>query len=128
MDIPASSNAVDTASHALKSLGGSSVAEEEEQSAVIRYHRAYLSGAATPSQVAERIITALQESDAMSPPMRFLISHDPEKLRSQAAASTLRYASGTPLSVLDGVPFAMKDEADVEGYPTTAGTAFIAKE
>ena len=59
--------------------------------------------------------------------MRFLIAHNPAHLRQQAAASTERWAAGKPLSVLDGVPFAVKDIVDALPYPTTAGTAFLAE-
>jgi Asp-tRNA(Asn)/Glu-tRNA(Gln) amidotransferase A subunit family amidase len=58
--------------------------------------------------------------------MRFLVAHDPQQLRQQAAASAERWAAGLPLSPLDGVPFAVKDCVDALPYPTTAGTAFMA--
>jgi Asp-tRNA(Asn)/Glu-tRNA(Gln) amidotransferase A subunit family amidase len=38
--------------------------------------------------------------------MKFLVAHDPQHLRQQAAASTQRWKEGRPLSPLDGVPFA----------------------
>ena len=43
-----------------------------------------------------------------NPPMRFFIAFDPERIRQLAAASTARWAAGTQLSPLDGVPFAGK--------------------
>jgi Asp-tRNA(Asn)/Glu-tRNA(Gln) amidotransferase A subunit family amidase len=39
-------------------------------------------------------------------------------------ASTVRQ----PLSVLDSVPFAVKDNIDAEGYHTRAGTTFLHKQ
>lgn len=39
-----------------------------------------------------------------------------------AAASTLRWKEKRPLGPLDGVPTAIKDECDVEGYKTTLGS------
>lgn len=45
-----------------------------------------------------------------------------ELVRSAAAASTRRYAIGKPLSVLDGVPIAVKDEADLADYNRTQGS------
>ncbi|KAL4858988.1 Fatty acid amide hydrolase [Chlorella vulgaris] len=59
--------------------------------------------------------------------MKFLVAHDPEHLRQQAAASTQRWKEGRPLSPLDGVPFAVKDGCDALPYPTTSGTAFMAE-
>ncbi|PRW59826.1 fatty acid amide hydrolase [Chlorella sorokiniana] len=90
------------------------------------YRAAYQSGRINPSDVAENIIEAIAASEAQSPPMRFLVAHDPELLRQAAAASTQRWRSGRPLSPLDGVPFAVKDCMDALPYPTTAGTGFMA--
>ena len=90
------------------------------------YHRAYLHLNITPTHVAEAVLTYIEESEALDPPMRFFIAHDAVAVRAAAAASTARYAAGLPLSPLDGVPFGVKDEADVEGYVTTAGTSFLA--
>lgn len=42
-----------------------------------------------------------------------------------ANESTLRYKEGRPLGPLDGIPVAIKDEYDVEGYPTTLGSAIV---
>ncbi|EER00428.1 conserved hypothetical protein [Perkinsus marinus ATCC 50983] len=39
-----------------------------------------------------------------------------------AKASDKRYAEGKPLSMLDGVPFAVKDELTVKGLPNMFGT------
>lgn len=41
-----------------------------------------------------------------------------------AKASTERYASGKPLSVLDGVPIGAKDDIDAEGYISHVGLAY----
>lgn len=90
-------------------------------------HAAYLSGTATPTAVAEALITAEAEARAAAPPLPFFASFDPGALRAAAAASTRRYASKTPLSPLDGVPFGVKDEVDVGGHATSAGTAFLAE-
>jgi Asp-tRNA(Asn)/Glu-tRNA(Gln) amidotransferase A subunit family amidase len=43
----------------------------------------------------------------------------------QAAASTARYAAGRPLSVLDGVPYAVKDAIDAYAFKTGSGTTFL---
>jgi Asp-tRNA(Asn)/Glu-tRNA(Gln) amidotransferase A subunit family amidase len=95
-------------------------------SEVLRYHEEYLAGRLTPLQVAESALKALDDSESMVPPMRLFISYDPESIRRQAAASTKRYENKTPLSQMDGILFAVKDEVDVEGHETTAGTAFMA--
>jgi Asp-tRNA(Asn)/Glu-tRNA(Gln) amidotransferase A subunit family amidase len=38
-----------------------------------------------------------------------------------AAASTERYKQGRPLGPLDGVPIAVKDEVELEGYKKSLG-------
>lgn len=39
-----------------------------------------------------------------------------------------RYQAGAPRSILEGVPYAVKDVADALPYPTTAGTSFLGAE
>lgn len=90
----------------------------------LELHNAYLNNIVTPLHVAEAFIEAVAESESAFP-MRLFIAHNPEAIRAAAAASTARYAGGKPLSPLDGVPFGVKDLLDVEGYPTTAGTAYL---
>ena len=50
------------------------------------------------------------------------------KFLQQARASQKRFEEGHPLSLLDGIPVAIKDEVDMLPYPTTVGTAFLGKE
>ncbi|KAK9810013.1 hypothetical protein WJX72_003338 [[Myrmecia] bisecta] len=90
------------------------------------YHQAYSSGEVTPAQVAANIIKRIRESEAADPPMRFMIAHDPVDLLRQAEQSTARYKAGKPLSILDGVPYCVKDAVDALPYPTTEGTTWAA--
>ncbi len=89
------------------------------------YAQAYRAGETTPEAVAERVIAAIRASDAADPPLRAFIASDPEDIRAQARAATGRLAAGRPLSLLDGVPVAIKDEMDQTPYPTTVGTTFL---
>ncbi|XP_022750870.1 fatty acid amide hydrolase-like [Durio zibethinus] len=91
------------------------------------YSRAYSSGEITPKRVAEQFIDAVCESS--SPPllMSFFINYDAEDILRQATESTLRYERGHPISALDGVPIAIKDEIDCSPYPTTGGTKWLPK-
>ncbi|KIZ06891.1 hypothetical protein MNEG_1064 [Monoraphidium neglectum] len=86
------------------------------------YHAAYVSGAASPVQVAEAIIGFVSREQGAA---NWLSDFDPEHLRAQAAASAARYAAGAPLSVLDGVPFAVKDAVDAFPLRTGHGTSFL---
>ncbi|KAJ8441214.1 hypothetical protein Cgig2_024943 [Carnegiea gigantea] len=92
---------------------------------IMDYARAYTSGALTPSMVAERFIKAVERSCSPESNMSFFISYDANDIVRQAAESTLRYKRGEPLSVLDGVPIAIKDEIDCTPYPTTGGTKWL---
>ncbi|XP_052727892.1 fatty acid amide hydrolase isoform X2 [Vigna angularis] len=95
---------------------------------IMDYYKAYSSEAITPRAVAERFIAAVDES--LKPPlsMGFFINYSPEDIRRQADESTLRYQKGEPISVLDGIPVAVKDEIDCLPYPTTGGTKWLQKE
>ncbi len=54
-----------------------------------------------------------------------MIAQDRDDLMTQASASAKRLQEGKPLSYLDGVPVAVKDEVDQVPYPTTVGTSFL---
>ncbi|XP_031381924.1 fatty acid amide hydrolase isoform X2 [Punica granatum] len=80
---------------------------------------AYRSSLVTPSMVAERIIAVIEDFNNEKPPAPLLITFDAEEVRKQAVASTKRFEEGRPLSTLDGIFVAIKD--DIGLYP------FIAK-
>lgn len=94
---------------------------------IMDYSRKYMSREITPLMVAERFIAAVHESSKPSQQMSFFISFDSEDIIRQATESTLRYERGEPISVLDGVPIAIKDEIDCLPYPTTGGTKWLHK-
>ncbi len=86
------------------------------------FARAYADGSASPVDVAEALLRAVEESESGPVPMRFFISLSYVDVRAQAAASALRHQQKRPLSLLDGVPVAVKDEIDQAGHRTTLGT------
>ena len=90
---------------------------------VSAFAHAYRAGRASPVDVAAAVLAAIDDSEAGPTPMRFFISVDDDDVRTQAAASAQRHATGRPLSWLDGVPVAVKDEIDQGGHRTTLGTA-----
>jgi Asp-tRNA(Asn)/Glu-tRNA(Gln) amidotransferase A subunit family amidase len=89
------------------------------------YAAAYRTGTATPVKVAGRILAAIAESEKGPLPLRAFIANDREDVMAQAQASLERIRAGKPLSLLDGVPVAIKDEIDQAPYPTNAGTCFM---
>lgn len=64
----------------------------------------------------------MDKADEAPLPLCAFIAVDRSDLLAQAAASAQRYAKGAPLSVLDGVPIAVKDEMAQRGFRTTCGT------
>ncbi|KAI3809912.1 hypothetical protein L1987_19515 [Smallanthus sonchifolius] len=86
------------------------------------YAYAYRSGLITPSMVAEHVISAVEECKNITP---LLISFDPDEVRKQAAASSQRFAEGNPLSILDGIFMAVKDDIDCYPHPTKGGTTWL---
>ncbi|GLI59671.1 hypothetical protein VaNZ11_001610, partial [Volvox africanus] len=93
---------------------------------VVDFARAYRSGSVTPTEVAERIIRFVEAGEALRPPLSFFVGWAPLEVMAQAEESTRRLRSGTSRSLLEGVPFAIKDVADAMPYGTTAGTTFVA--
>ncbi|HEY1587286.1 MAG TPA: amidase, partial [Polyangia bacterium] len=94
---------------------------------VADYAAAFRKRVADPLQVAERALTAARTLDRMDPPMRTFIALDEADVVEQARASAQRWESGQTRGPLDGVPIAVKDEFDVRGYATTAGTRFLGR-
>ncbi|XP_076959020.1 fatty acid amide hydrolase-like [Bidens hawaiensis] len=103
---------------------------------IMDYSRAYGSGVITPHMVAQRLISAIKQSFGPGTGMSFFIkyysiscfdNYESHDILKQATESTLRYERGEPISVLDGVPIAIKDEIDCLPYPTTGGTKWLHK-
>lgn len=86
---------------------------------------AYRNGATSPEDVAQRILEIADSVGEDSPDMHIMIAQDRDDLMTQASASAKRLQEGKPLSYLDGVPVAVKDEVDQVPYPTTVGTSFL---
>jgi Asp-tRNA(Asn)/Glu-tRNA(Gln) amidotransferase A subunit family amidase len=84
------------------------------------YRQRYLSGELTPSAVVEALLPLIRRD--ITPPGEYsvgFLDSRVEAVRAAAAASTERYASGTSLGPLDGVPVAVKDEVHLKGYKRT---------
>ncbi len=94
-------------------------------SSITHYTRAYRDGKITPEDVAQRILESIKDSDATAPPLKAFRAFDREDLAKQAALAAKRIKKGNPLSILDGVPVAVKDEIDQTPYGTMVGTRFL---
>lgn len=90
---------------------------------VADYHALYLSGELTPTAVAKAILLLVRRD--ISPPGEHSIAWWDSRvdlILAAAQASTLRFRNKRPIGILDGVPTAIKDEYDVDGYRTCLGS------
>ena len=87
------------------------------------YNAAYISGALTPTAVVEALLPLILR-DAAEPSVHSVafLQTKVELVKKAAEESTARYKAGKPLSVLDGVPIAIKDEVDLKDYNKTLGS------
>ncbi|KAL8710109.1 MAG: hypothetical protein Q9220_005192 [cf. Caloplaca sp. 1 TL-2023] len=83
------------------------------------YTRLYLTRRTTPTDTITSLLSHISSSPQHS---AAFLSINREKVLAAAAASTSRYLANKPLGPLDGVPLAVKDEADLDGYPKTLGS------
>jgi aspartyl-tRNA(Asn)/glutamyl-tRNA(Gln) amidotransferase subunit A len=60
------------------------------------------------------------------PHIKALYAYDPDSARREAAASSERWAKGTPSGALDGVPVTVKENIASKGVPMPLGTAATA--
>src|SRR5947199_8928409 len=57
------------------------------------------------------------------PHIKALYAYDPEAARAEAKASTERWAKGSAVGPLDGVPVTVKENIATKGVPVPLGTA-----
>ncbi|KAF3481266.1 amidase [Arthroderma uncinatum] len=81
------------------------------------YRELYEAGSLTPTMVVEALLPMIRRDT--SPPGEFSPGFCQSKvdiIRATAEASTKRWKNGTPLGPMDGIPVAVKDEVDLDGY------------
>ncbi|KAI9653656.1 MAG: hypothetical protein M1821_007003 [Bathelium mastoideum] len=87
------------------------------------YHAAYSSGGLTPVDVAEALLPLVRRDvSKRTDHATAFVQTNVAAVRAAAEASTERWKAGKALGLLDGVPIAIKDEVDVEGYERKVGT------
>ncbi|KAG4960600.1 hypothetical protein JHK87_037233 [Glycine soja] len=122
----------DRVEYALKCLPHYDAAESwENSSASFRYWKirdyahAYRSRKVTPSMVAERIISIIEDNGRNKPPTPLLISFDAAGVREQAAASTQRFEAGATTWMHE--VRTVKEDAVCVSRLRTCGVIFIGK-
>ncbi len=83
---------------------------------------AYAAGTLDPVGVVE---SQLERIAALNPRLNAFIHVLEKEARGEAEASSARWRAGVPLGPLDGVPVAVKDLADVAGWPTGCGSKAV---
>lgn len=95
---------------------------------VADYHELYKSQELTPLQVVESLLPVISRDKASPGKYASAFVHsDTDRVLAAARVSTERYVAGKPLGLLDGVPFGVKDDTDVEGYISHWGLAYNPK-
>ena len=87
------------------------------------YHDAYKSGRLTPIEVVEALLPLIRRD--IQPVGKHSIAFLDSKVdlvKKAAESSALRYKQGKPLSIIDGVPIAVKDELEIADYRRTTGS------
>ena len=79
----------------------------------------------SPVEVAQ---AAFDRIDAVQPILNAFCVIDPDSALANARAAEERYAKGTPLSPIDGVPTTLKDLILTKGWPTRRGSKTIPAE
>ena len=107
---------LDTASVLAKGLGGGGGGGSSSEaggggSRIEAYHAAFRSGSLDPVEATRRVLAAARRLQPAYVP--FAETREAE-VRAQAEASAARWRAGAPLSVLDGVPVAVKDMIDTK--------------
>jgi hypothetical protein len=103
-------------------VGKSHATPAQRYWSVADYHAAYAGGKVTPSAVMEALLPLIRR-DVPKPHLhaRAFRHTDVDLTMRAARASDERWRNGKSLGVLDGVPIAIKDEADVEGFKRSDG-------
>lgn len=94
-----------------------------KQYSVADFRALYLSGEVTPLDVVQAVLPLIRRDTV--PPGEHSVAWFDVKVDlviKAAKASTLRYKEHRSLGLLDGIPTAVKDEYDMEGYTTTLGS------
>jgi amidase len=96
---------------------------EVEEAALTQISADLAGGKTTAVEVTKGYIDRINKYDA---PLRAVMAVTPDALE-QAAASDQRRKDGKTLGALDGIPILFKDNIDIAGMPTTAGSFVLEK-
>jgi len=84
-------------------------------------HRALVSGSLTSVELTREYLHRIVAYDRAGPTLNAIVTINPHAMAEAAAADNELHRSG-PRGLLHGIPVVVKDNIDVAGLPTTAGT------
>lgn len=85
--------------------------------------RRYRARSLSPLAVTQAVLARI---DAVNPQLNAVVSRRDAAVLAEAEAAGARFAQGTPLSMLDGIPMTVKDSLLLAELPTTCGTPALA--
>ncbi len=97
----------------------------KKSKSVSDFYAAYKSGKVTPLDVARAVLDAIEDSNRGGAALRAIVTSNCSAVLLAAEASTERWKSGSPLSLLDGVPVSVKEDFCIDGYACHCGTTFV---
>lgn len=92
---------------------------------VAAYGDAFRDGKLDPVQAARLLQQHIERLDHGPDRMAWFIARKPDEVLAAAERAAERLKKKQPLSPFDGVPVVVKDEVDLDGFPTTLGTSFM---
>ena len=87
-------------------------------------HAAYKSGQLTCQQLVQMYLDRIDAYDKKGPALNAIITVNPDALK-EAARLDASYRASGPVGPLHGIAVIMKDQADVNGMPTTLGSVLF---
>ncbi len=87
-------------------------------------HAAYKAGTLTARQLVQAYLDRIAAYDKQGPAINAVISLNPKALE-EADRLDAAFKAGGPVGPLHGIPIIMKDQADVDGMPTTMGSVLF---
>ena len=87
-------------------------------------HAAYGAGTLTARALVEAYLERIEAYDRNGPALNSIVSLNPNAL-DQAARLDAAFEKAGPAGPLHGIPVIMKDQADVDGMPTTMGSVLF---
>jgi amidase len=96
-----------------------------EEATITGIHAAYRDGRATAQSVTQAHLDRIAAYDRKGPALGAIIITNPAALSDAAALDTHWQETGTMIGPLHGIPVLVKDNYDVSGLQTTAGSAAL---